>query len=236
MVPGPAETPAFLPRGTPACTSRCPGDLSPVTSSCGLSSAPPPGSAAYRGPGDAFRAPRAPIVPRTGGPGRGDRSHTSALLFLPQECRVLKNFSSLYAILSALQSNSIHRLKKTWEEVSRWAGLSRQELQGTRDPPGGSESWARPAGGASEGPLALGQQFCLGTQYPYLSATRLSHTGDFPVFTRQPHHSIHLKSKWVRTDPHTQSSPSPGPQSAQGPGGPCVQTTQPGSLGPWALK
>ncbi|XP_007526114.2 ral guanine nucleotide dissociation stimulator-like 3 isoform X2 [Erinaceus europaeus] len=38
---------------------------------------------------------------------------------IAQRCRELKNFSSLHAILSALQSNPIYRLKRSWGAVSR---------------------------------------------------------------------------------------------------------------------
>ncbi|XP_042310294.1 ral guanine nucleotide dissociation stimulator-like 2 isoform X2 [Sceloporus undulatus] len=36
-----------------------------------------------------------------------------------EECFFLRNFSSLYAVVSALHSTPLHRLKRTWEETSR---------------------------------------------------------------------------------------------------------------------
>ncbi|XP_043973044.1 ral guanine nucleotide dissociation stimulator-like 2 [Gambusia affinis] len=45
-----------------------------------------------------------------------------------EECRARKNFSSLYAVVSALQSNPIHRLRKTWQETDREALRRYEEL------------------------------------------------------------------------------------------------------------
>lgn len=40
-------------------------------------------------------------------------------LCFQQECRARKNFSSLYAVVSALKSNPIHRLRRTWHDTDR---------------------------------------------------------------------------------------------------------------------
>ncbi|XP_069571165.1 ral guanine nucleotide dissociation stimulator-like 2 isoform X1 [Brachyistius frenatus] len=45
-----------------------------------------------------------------------------------EECRARKNFSSLYAVVSALQSNPIHRLRKTWQDIDREALRRYEEL------------------------------------------------------------------------------------------------------------
>ncbi|KAG6930814.1 ral guanine nucleotide dissociation stimulator like 1 [Chelydra serpentina] len=49
-------------------------------------------------------------------------------IHIAHECRILKNFSSLRAIVSALQSNSIYRLKKTWASVPKDRTLMFEEL------------------------------------------------------------------------------------------------------------
>lgn len=54
---------------------------------------------------------------------------SSCFHLYPQECKQLKNFSSLKAILSALQSNPIYRLRKTWAAVSRYT-LNQHTLTG----------------------------------------------------------------------------------------------------------
>ncbi|XP_042555131.1 ral guanine nucleotide dissociation stimulator-like [Dipodomys spectabilis] len=40
-------------------------------------------------------------------------------IMVAMECRVLRNFSSLHAIVSALQSTAMQRMQNTWHEVSR---------------------------------------------------------------------------------------------------------------------
>ncbi|KFZ60590.1 Ral guanine nucleotide dissociation stimulator-like 1, partial [Antrostomus carolinensis] len=49
-------------------------------------------------------------------------------IHIAHECRILKNFSSLRAIISALQSNSIYRLKKIWACVPKDMTLMFEEL------------------------------------------------------------------------------------------------------------
>ncbi|NXD88510.1 RGL1 protein, partial [Halcyon senegalensis] len=49
-------------------------------------------------------------------------------IHVAHECRILKNFSSLRAIISALQSNSIYHLKKSWACVPKDIVLLFEEL------------------------------------------------------------------------------------------------------------
>nr|XP_008509705.1 PREDICTED: ral guanine nucleotide dissociation stimulator-like [Equus przewalskii] len=81
-----------------------------------------------------------------------------------RECQALRNFSSLYAIVSALQSMPIYRLNKTWGKVSRWGGLS------TGGPGGGGSSHvsaiALSSAGASWVAVSPGHRAWVGVQCP----------------------------------------------------------------------
>ncbi|XP_008561784.1 PREDICTED: ral-GDS-related protein-like [Galeopterus variegatus] len=53
-----------------------------------------------------------------------------------RECLVLRNFSSVHAILSALQSTPIHRMRRTWRKVSSDGSRAVQEGRGAAEAAG----------------------------------------------------------------------------------------------------
>ncbi|XP_060001067.1 ral guanine nucleotide dissociation stimulator-like 3 isoform X8 [Lagenorhynchus albirostris] len=164
---------------------------------------------------------------------------------IAQRCRELRNFSSLRAILSALQSNPIYRLKRSWGALSR-RRLPRRMPPQEACPQGISSTLRRggsyrisrviepPAASCPSSPRVRRRISLTKRLSAKLSRERGSSPGGSP---RDPSSSTSsLSPVSPPSSPRTRDPPPGSPPASPGPQGPSTKLPlSPDLPGPWTL-